>query len=312
MRYGRVASSILPRQRRERRLQIERLEHRVLLAGDTYLINFQLDEATPVTRYLVDSGLVFGDRGGGLSYGWSISHSDQSRERSIHPDQRLDTLIHFHVGQHWDFQLPNGNYEVTVAVGDPANNDGVHTINVEGVNYWNAIPDTNSAMIMTKEVSVNDGLLTIDQGAAPERATRIDYVHIVGLPSGPNAAPSAPTITEPATNGQVVHPGDVHMEASGYSDLDGNTHKSTDWEIWTVGPGAQPVWQTLGITGLERLHTHMGDGIFINSRAGQNSLAANTDHELRVRFRDDAGSVSGYSVRQFHTSAASVTFPLEL
>jgi glucose/arabinose dehydrogenase len=312
MRYGRVASSRLPRHRRERRLQIERLEHRVLLAGDTYLINFQLDEATPVTRYLVDSGLVFGDRGGGLSYGWSISHSDQSRERSIHPDQRLDTLIHFHVGQHWDFQLPNGNYEVTVAVGDPANNDGVHTINVEGVNYWNAVPDTNSAMIMTKEVSVNDGLLTIDQGAAPERATRIDYVHIVGLPSGPNAAPSAPTITEPATNGQVVHPGDVHMETSGYSDPDGNTHKSTDWEIWTVGPGAQPVWQTLGITGVERLHTHMGDGIFINSRAGQNSLAANTDHELRVRFRDDAGSVSGYSMRQFHTSAASVTFPLEL
>ena len=48
-------------------------------------------------------------------------------------------------------------------------------------------------------------------------------------------------------------------------------------------------------TGVERLHTHMGDGIFINSRAGQISLAANTDHELRVRFRDDAGSVSSYA-----------------
>jgi glucose/arabinose dehydrogenase len=312
MRYGRVASAKLPHRGRQRRLQIERLEHRVLLAGDTYLVNFQLDEATPVTRYLVDSGQVFGPRGGGLSYGWSSIHTDQARERSILPDQRYDTLIHFHVGQRWDFQLPNGTYEVTVAVGDPANNDGVHTINVEGVNFWNAVPDTNDSLTMTKQVSVNDGLLTINQGAAAERATRINFVHIVGLPSGPNNAPAAPTITEPATNGQLVHPADVHMEAIGFSDPDGNTHKSTDWEIWTVGPGAQPVWQTLGITGVERLHTHMGDGIFINSRAGQTSLAANTDHELRVRFRDDAGSVSTYSVRQFRTSAASVTFPLEL
>jgi hypothetical protein len=218
MRYGRFASSKLLRHRCERRLQIEHLEHRVLLAGDTYLVNFQLDEATPVTRYLVDSGLVFGDRGGGLSYGWSIDHSDQSRERSIHPDQRFDTLIHMKDGQYWEFALANGVYEVTVAVGDPANNDGVHTINVEGVNFWNAVPDTNDPMVMTKQVTVSDGRLRIDQGAAPLRATRIDFVHIVGLPSAPNNAPAAPTITEPATNGQVVHPADVHMEAQGYSD----------------------------------------------------------------------------------------------
>jgi glucose/arabinose dehydrogenase len=312
MRYGRFASSKLLRHRRERRLQIERLEHRVLLAGDTYLINFQLDEATPVTRYLVDSGQVFGDRGGGLSYGWSFDHTGQSRDRSINPDQRLDTLIHFLPGELWEFALPEGTYEVTASIGDAAN-PSTYILNVEGVNYWNSVPlAPNVFLSKTMTVAVSDGRLTLDQGAAPDRFTRINYVHIVGVPSAPNNPPATPTITEPATNGQVVHPGDVHMEASGYSDPDGNTHKSTDWEIWTVGPGAQPVWQTLGITGVERLHTHMGDGIFINSRAGQSSLAPNTDHELRVRFRDDAGSVSGYSVRQFHTSAASVTFPLEL
>jgi glucose/arabinose dehydrogenase len=284
----------------------------VLLAGDTYLINFQIDEATPVTRYLVDSGQVFGPRGGGLSYGWSTDHTDQSRERSGNPDQRLDTLIHFELGQRWEFALPTGTYEVTASIGDPAN-PSTHTLNVEGLNYWNAVPlAANVFNSKTMTVAVSDGRLTLDQGAAPDKATRINYVHIVNVPSVPNNAPATPTITEPATDGQVVHPADVHMESGGFSDPDGNTHKSTDWEIWTVGPGAQPVWQTLGITGVERLHTHMGDGIFINSRAGQNSLAPNTDHELKVRFRDDAGAVSLYRVRQFHTSAASVTFPLEL
>ncbi|MGB7947925.1 MAG: hypothetical protein WCH75_09610, partial [Candidatus Binatia bacterium] len=109
-----------------------------------------------------------------------------------------------------------------------------------------------------------------------------------------------------------MNPADVHMEAIGYSDGDGNAHKSTDWEIWTVGPGAQPVWQTLGIEGVEKNHTHLGDGVFINAQAGQIELASNTDYELRVRFRDDAGSVSSYSTRMFHSGAASTIFPLNL
>ena len=121
----------------------------MLLAGDTYLINFQLTGTPVPTRYLADTGDVFGDRGNGLFFGWSSDHTDQSRDRNLVADQRLDTLIHIEAGQKWEFQLANGVYEVTVAVGDPANNDGIHTINVEGVNFWNAVPDTNSAMVQT-------------------------------------------------------------------------------------------------------------------------------------------------------------------
>ena len=124
--------------------------------------------------------------------------------------------------------------------------------------------------------------------------------------------PATPTVTEPNVDGKVVNPSDVHMETSGYSDADGNAHKSTDWEIWTVGPGAEPVWQTLGIQGVERLHTHLGDGVFMNSRAGQINLAGNTDYQLRVRFRDDTGSVSSYATRLFHTGPESTVFPLEV
>lgn len=301
-----------PRAPRRRSLRLERLEPRRLLAGDTYLVNFQSDEATTPTRYLRDTGDVFGERGGGFSYGWSSDHVDQARERSAVADQRFDTLIHVEAGQSWEFALANGQYEVTVAVGDPANDDGVHTVNVEDVNYWSAVPDGGAPQVMTLEVTVSDGRLTIDSGAAAEKATRLNYVHIVGVPDGPNEAPAPPTITEPAIDGQEVNPADVHMEAVGFSDDDGDAHKSTDWEIWTVGPSAEPVWQTLGIEGVERLHTHFGDGLFLNSRAGETELAANTDYELRARFRDDAGAVSGYSTRAFRTGDASTTFALEL
>jgi glucose/arabinose dehydrogenase len=298
------------------KLHIERLEPRQLLAGDTYLVNFQNDEATPVTRYLPDIGLEYGDRGGGLFYGWSEDHMGVAHEWSLNPDQRLDTVIHFHAGAIWEFGLPNGDYEVTVSIGDPSATS-THALNVEGVVYWSGISlAANVFDVETKIVSVVDGRLTLDPGAAGDEATRINYVHIIGVAPGgsANSAPSEPAITEPFTNGQIVNPADVHMEVDelAYLDPEGNLHKSTDWEIRTVGPGAETVWQTLGIEGNEKSHTHLGDGIFINSRAGQITLAANTEHELRVRFRDDAGAVSDYSSRLFTTSEANATLPLEL
>lgn len=302
----------MPRPFSQKTRKIERLEPRMLLAGDTFLVNFQNDEATPPARYLRDTGQLFGVHDEGFSYGWSADVTDQSRERSQVADQRFDTLIHFRAGQTWEFALPNGDYEVTVAVGDPSNNDGVHTVNAEGFNLFAAVPDADGPQIRSAVVTVSDGRLTLDQGAAADRATRINFVHIVGVaPSGADA-PAAPNVTEPAVDGQEVNPADVHMEAVGYNDPSGDPHKSTDWEIRTTGASPEVVWQTLGIEGVERLHTHLGDGLFVNSLAGQGELAANTDYELRVRFRDDTGAVSGYATRLFQTGAASTVFPLSL
>ncbi len=52
--------------------------------------------------------------------------------------------------------------------------------------------------------------------------------------AGAAAPPAVPVITEPAADGQVVSPADVHMEAWSYSDPDGNPHASSDVEIWKV------------------------------------------------------------------------------
>lgn len=293
-------------------LSLEKLEPRYVLSGSVYLINFQLSGSPTPTSYVKDAGELFGDRGNGLAYGWSSDHTDVARDRGLDPDQRTDTLIHFHQNQNWELELPNGSYEVTAVLGDPENNDGLHTLNVENVSFFDNVPDGDSPISVTDQVTVNDGRLTLDMGTAAEKATRINYLHVVSIPSGANTSPSIPIITEPAEVGQMVNPTDVHMEAVGFFDVDGDTHASSDWEIWTAGPDAERAWITLGITGVERFHTHLGDGFFENSHVNRNDLFANTDYELRVRFRDSKGSVSGYATRQFQTTSASTILPLQI
>lgn len=311
-RSERSAKTVLRRRCVSTRLAFESLELRLPLAADTYLVNFQLAGVPVPNRYLEDSGEIFGNRGGGLFYGWSSDHTDVSRDRGVNADQRLDTLIHFHQSQQWEFQLANGQYDVTASIGDPSNASS-HTLNVEGTNFWtNQALAANEFRTRTLTVTVADGRLTLNQGNAAEKATRINYVHIQGRNAGGNAAPTAPTITEPAIAAGPLNPGDVHMEAIGFSDLDGDTHFSSDWEIWTTGASPQRAWFTLGIGGVERLHTHLGDGFYENAHAGRTDLLPSTNYQLRVRFRDSAGSVSADSTRDFTTGTASTIFPLEI
>ncbi len=124
--------------------------------------------------------------------------------------------------------------------------------------------------------------------------------------------PNTPTITEPATNGQIVHPADVHMETLPMTDPDpGNTHFCTDWEIWLSSP-SERVWSTLCIQGAERVHSHIGDGVFEGSHAGRTEFFFDTDYELRVRHRDNTGLWSSYAVRTFQTGSQTQIFPLEV
>lgn len=134
----------------------------------------------------------------------------------------------------------------------------------------------------------------------------------MGATAGPTFAlspPNIPVITSPLS-GQVLSPFDVHMEADSFSDPDpGDTHSCTDWEIWTISP-LERVWFTSCITGIESIHTHLGDGVFENSYAGRTSLLYTTNYKLRVRFRDNTGLWSDYAERPFSTGAQTQVFPI--
>ncbi|MFN2521065.1 MAG: PQQ-dependent sugar dehydrogenase, partial [Candidatus Limnocylindria bacterium] len=120
-----------------------------------------------------------------------------------------------------------------------------------------------------------------------------------------NTAPATPVVTEPATDGQVVSPADVHMEQTAFSDPNaGDTHRCTDWEI-RITATAEVAW-TSYCNSAQLVHVHLGDGVFANSYAGRTALAYDTDYYLRVRDRDSSGDPvtewSGWGQRAFRTS----------
>lgn len=111
------------------------------------------------------------------------------------------------------------------------------------------------------------------------------------------APPATPTITEPATDGQLVHPEDVHMEATGFSDPDSDTHSCTNWEIRTADQSAV-IWEAVCGTGFDATHIHLGDGSFVN---GYSQLDFDSSYVLAAQFKDSANELSTWATRPFGT-----------
>ncbi|MDI1465941.1 PQQ-dependent sugar dehydrogenase [Catellatospora sp. KI3] len=135
-------------------------------------------------------------------------------------------------------------------------------------------------------------------------------------PAGPvDASPLAPTISEPSTDGQLVSGADLHMEAQPFADPDvRDEHRCTDWEVWTVAPAqVERVWAAECITGAQRLHAHLGDGLFQGALAGAAELPPETSFEVRSRHRDSSGDATAewgpWSVRTFRTDAQLKPLP---
>ncbi|MEM8718688.1 MAG: hypothetical protein AAGE84_05195 [Cyanobacteria bacterium P01_G01_bin.39] len=81
----------------------------------------------------------------------------------------------------WEYDLANGQYEVTVGVGDPTYFGSANVINVEGENLISGFIATGAeAQAFTTAsaiVNVNDGKLTVD--AVGGFNTKINYISIV-------------------------------------------------------------------------------------------------------------------------------------
>ncbi|MDQ3534601.1 MAG: Ig-like domain-containing protein, partial [Bacteroidota bacterium] len=151
-------------------------------------INFQDQAFTPPAGWLKDFGQAFGPRASSANnYGW-ISRADgtpldlsiggtagNGRRRANQADILLATLMHMQGGDIstfdgnknegiWEIAVPNGNYKVTVSVGDDTQIDSEHSINIEGISAISRFKPTSTSKFKSAEVSVtvSDGLLTID------------------------------------------------------------------------------------------------------------------------------------------------------
>jgi hypothetical protein len=185
--------------------------------GFSAMINFQPFGVPIPAGYEADTGEVFGDRGNGLSYGWDADISGHARDRNnpISPDQRYDTLNHtvFYGRVGWEIAVPNGDYEVMLAVGEPdwAGKSVSFRIRMlaEGVEVVDAqITGTSWYAEGTATVSVTDGRLRLEPAAEAERG-KVLYVTISRVvETAGNQAPTvelvAPTASTSYTLGQSI------------------------------------------------------------------------------------------------------------
>ncbi|WP_247828490.1 PA14 domain-containing protein [Arthrobacter antioxidans] len=176
-------------------------------------VDFTATNAVPAAGYLADWGQSYGSRtspnqGTGLSYGWlsedgtPVSLVGNGRERvRTGIDGRLNSILHMQYGDVngtngvntegvWELAVPNGLYEVEVAVGDEpgASNvyDSNHVINIEaglGIESFQATAG-EEYRTSTTTVGVWDGALTLT--ATGGTNTKIAYVEVLGLEQAPH------------------------------------------------------------------------------------------------------------------------------
>jgi glucose/arabinose dehydrogenase len=129
----------------------------------------------------------------------------------------------------------------------------------------------------------------------------------IAVSSGSLAAPPAPPVISEPVAGQVVHPADVHMVTRPFSDPDGDEHLCSDWELrhLAAAGAGERAWAVSCIRGAEKVHIHLGDGLFEGSHAGRSSLLPEASYRLRVRFQDTSGEWSDWAELEFRTSALS-------
>ncbi|GIE36181.1 hypothetical protein Ait01nite_092260 [Actinoplanes italicus] len=206
-------------------------------------IDFQ-PAASPVPAgYQADTGAAFTTTRG---YGWvrqdslagtrvPLDLTANTRDRArAGVEARLNTLIHLQYGDTggtagvatpgaWEYVLPNGTYQVTVAVGDRPSYDSSHTIRVEGVAAISAFVSTAAAEFRTATVTVpvSDGRLTVD--AAGGTNTKLNYVDIARVVDTPPAFSLKVNFSDAATAppaGYVRDSGAAFTDARGYGWID--------------------------------------------------------------------------------------------
>ena len=166
-------------------------------------VNFSTQTSATPSGYTKDYGLAFDATVGS---GWenaadgtpaALVGNGRERNSANSPDKRYDTFLQLQQttaayggvttpGQ-WEYALANGDYNVTVAVGDPSNTDSTDVVTAEPgtanavvlVDHFKPVAGTLFQTV-TKRVTVSDGRLTLSPTGGTN--TKIDFVDVVAAP----------------------------------------------------------------------------------------------------------------------------------
>jgi hypothetical protein len=124
-----------------------------------------------------DTGTAFSNHGA-FSYGWNVNSTDAAQDKNKNADPLFDGSIGFKSGAKWEIAVPNGTYQVMLAIGDAAVAT-TNTLHVEGVAAAVGLKvAANKFVNKTVLATVRDGRLTIDANGSAGLSTRINYLKI--------------------------------------------------------------------------------------------------------------------------------------
>ncbi len=153
-------------------------------------VNFQPTNAPVPSGDLKDDGAVYTASRG---YGWTGGLS--TRDREVQPDQRLDTFVFTNPNATatWQYDLPNGDYRVSLASGDASWSQGPHEVVVEGSPVITQVTTAPNEYVTVTDhlATVTDGALSITLGGSPGH-TMLNYVTITEVAGGADI--TSPTI----------------------------------------------------------------------------------------------------------------------
>ncbi|MGN6504818.1 MAG: glycoside hydrolase family 43 protein, partial [Tepidisphaeraceae bacterium] len=160
----------------------------------------------------------FASRGRGLRYGWDVDMSSAAvdRKSSTGVDPQFDSFIATQAGNgthQWQIALPNGQYTVKIAMGEPAAAGSYQRINVEGKLFLRGKPTSKRPWVAaTRTVTVSDGRLTVSN-AADARGNALDFLAIRSLSASATALAQQQPIaskTVQAHGGSILYQNGVY------------------------------------------------------------------------------------------------------
>jgi hypothetical protein len=240
--------------------------------ADPIKINFQKSDTglswTP-PGYEMDCGYLYTNRGNGLAYGWNIDHwTSNPLTRTNYSNDPCKTVMPIHSGGVWEIAAPAGTYTVSVTVGDPCSST-TNTINVEGVSFMSAKALASNVFFTTsKAVTVSDGKITLNNGSAADKVTRICYL-IITPPTPADVTPPTPNPMAWYSAPQAASGSSITMTATTASDAAGVQYYFT----CTAGGGHDSAWQD------SPTYTDTG-------------LALNTAYTYTVKARDKSSNLN--------------------
>ena len=164
--------------------------HQKEAGNETIRINFQpANERTP-ENYIADTGQKYKKQPSGHYFGWSKNVSNGARDRKSFrtPDLRLNTFLHIWskelgIDEQWEIGLKNGDYQVTLGVGDPTYTGEPYNLKIENTTFsFTNSPDMPTKKV-TKRIKVNDGRLSISRAPVSGQTTfaKIGFVDITPI-----------------------------------------------------------------------------------------------------------------------------------